>query len=298
MTSLAELALPSPRLPTRPRVSIQSIVISAGVHLIALGLVFSIRGGVVNLEETRAPKDTTLQEPIQVPRLVFLPGSLPKGGGGGGGGNRQPGPIRHAESIGKDAITLRIAPKPSVLPALKDIESVELKPDSLPHAAVGLLLDAKPLASGTTEQIGLPEGGVGFGTSTGPGSGGGVGDGVGTGIGSGQGPGFGPGSGGGTGGGVYHAGGSVTAPRLLMQVQPMYTPEALSHRIQGSVVLELVVTREGRPSAIRVLRSLDRRGLDEEAIKAVQQWRFAPGRLADTTPVDVLVSVIIDFSIR
>ena len=74
-------------------------------------------------------------------------------------------------------------------------------------APVGLLLDAKPLASGTREQIGLLEGGVTGATSQGPGSGGGVGEGTGTGIGPGQGPGIGPGSGGGIGGGLYRPGG-------------------------------------------------------------------------------------------
>jgi TonB family protein len=124
-----------------------------------------------------------------------------------------------------------------------------------------------------------------------------VGTGTGTGIGSGDGPGFGPGSGGGAGGGVYRPGGAVSPPSLISQVKPIYTPEALLHRVQGSVVLQLVVTREGLPSNIRVIRSLDPGGLDEQAIGAVRQWRFAPGRLGDT-PVDVLVTVVLDFSIH
>ena len=59
-----------------------------------------------------------------------------------------------------------------------------------------LVLDAKPLASGTTFVIGAPEAPEGLPFSQGPGSGGGVGEGTGTGIGSGTGPGIGPGSGG------------------------------------------------------------------------------------------------------
>ena len=135
------------------------------------------------------------------------------------------------------------------------------------------------------------------GHSTGSGEGGGVGEGVGTGIGSGRGPGIGPGEGGGTGGGVYRPGGAVTPPRLRTQVNPTYTPEALLRRVQGSVTLELVVTREGRPANIRVIRALDPGGLDEQAIAATSQWTFEPGQLAGT-PVDVLVTVVLDFSIR
>jgi TonB family protein len=48
--------------------------------------------------------------------------------------------------------------------------------------------------------------------------------------------------------------------------------------------------------SVHVTRSLDPRGLDDEAIKAVRQWRFVPGALAGR-PVDV-ISVVIDFSIH
>jgi TonB family protein len=159
------------------------------------------------------------------------------------------------------------------------------------------VLDAKPLASGLFDQIGLPTGGVLSATSTGPGSGGGVGSGSGTGIGSGRGPGLGPGSGGGTAGGVYRPGGAVSAPRLIKEVKPRYTEGALRNMVQGTVVLEAVVTADGCASHIRILRSLDRGGLDEEAALAVSQWRFEPGRLAGA-PVDVLVTIMVDFSIR
>jgi TonB family protein len=159
------------------------------------------------------------------------------------------------------------------------------------------VLDAKPLASGLFEQVGLPTAATVSGTSTGPGSGGGVGSGVGTGIGSGRGPGLGPGSGGGTGGGVYRPGGAVSAPRLIKEVKPIYTAQALLNRMQGTVVLEAIVTRDGCASQIRVVRSLDRGGLDEEAVAAVAQWRFEPGRLAGA-PVDVIVTILVDFLVR
>jgi periplasmic protein TonB len=89
----------------------------------------------------------------------------------------------------------------------------------------------------------------------------------------------------------------ATASRLLSQTKPSYTADAMNRKIQGSVWLELVVTREGRTSEIRVARSIDPGGLDEEAVKAVRQWRFDPGRLAGA-PVDVLVTVVMDFWIR
>jgi TonB family protein len=160
-----------------------------------------------------------------------------------------------------------------------------------------LVLDVKPLASGTSQLIGLPDAPSSRPFSQGPGSGGGVGDGSGTGIGSGVGPGLGSGSGGGFGGGAYRLGSGVVAPTLLKEVRPKYTPDALRDRIQGTVVLEVVVGRDGRPTAIRVMRSLDPAGLDEEAVLAARDWRFTPGRVGDT-PVDVLVTIQVDFTIR
>jgi protein TonB len=236
------------------------------------------------LETQVSPVTTSTHEIRHI--LFIAPNANPTGGGGGGGGNRQSGPIRHAEGLGSDAMTLRVAKPISTASRLIEITT-------LPQ----VVLDAEPLASGNVEQVGLPVGGVSFGTSTGPGSGGGVGEGIGTGIGPGRGPGIGPGSGGGIGGGVYRPGGSVTPPRVMTEVRPTYTSEALLERIQGTVVIELVVRANGRPSDLRIVGSLDPRGLDEQASIAVNQWRFEPGRLAGK-PVDVLVTVMVDFWIR
>jgi protein TonB len=80
-------------------------------------------------------------------------------------------------------------------------------------------------------------------------------------------------------------------------VSPKYTDDALMRKIQGTVELELVVTKDGLPSQMRVRRSLDPGGLDERAIAAVSGWRFEPGRLAGK-PVDVVVTVFLDFRIQ
>jgi protein TonB len=71
----------------------------------------------------------------------------------------------------------------------------------------------------------------------------------------------------------------------------------MRRKIQGTVILDVVVGRDGVPLAIGVARSLDQHGLDDEAIRAVKQWRFNPGRLGDT-PVDVLVKIVLDFHIH
>jgi len=129
--------------------------------------------------------------------------------------------------------------------------------------------------------------------SNGTGSGGGIGSGTDGGVGSGYGPGVGPGHAGGIGGGVFHVGGGVTAPRALYQPDPEYSEEARRAKFQGVVVLNVVIGPDGRPRDLRVARSLGM-GLDEKAIEAVRQWKFAPAT-KDGHPVAVQVGIEVAF---
>ena len=128
------------------------------------------------------------------------------------------------------------------------------------------------------------------------GTGGGAGSGMGTGSGSGAGPGLGEGSGGGTGGGPFRPGSGIEPPRLIQEVRPNYTDEGRRRRIEGEVDLEVVVGRDGRAANIRVVRGLGA-GLDQQAVVAVRQWRFAPAR-RNGVPVDVIVDVSVEFALR
>ena len=134
--------------------------------------------------------------------------------------------------------------------------------------------------------------------SAGDGVGAGAGAGDGDGIGPGVGDGLGPGEGGGTGGGAYRPGNGVEIPQPVRQVKPKYTSEAMRAKIQGAVWLEVVVLPDGSVGDVKVVRSLDRTfGLDDEAVRAAQQWRFAPGtRFGE--PVAVLVTIELTFTLR
>jgi protein TonB len=279
---------PPPRLPLHRWTGVAAqTAASATIHFVVLLVAVMLAGRASH--SPRQPHDPPrLDTPVAVTRLVFIARGPRPSGGGGGGGNRQTKPVRRAEGNGRDTITLRIA-KPS--PVAERTDAIDAAP--IP----GVLLDARPLASGTRDIAGLPEGAEDFGTSLAPGSGGGGGTGVGTGIGSGNGPGVGAGSGGGTGGGIYRPGGNVTPPRVMTQVTPKYTEDALLRKIQGTVILEMVVTKSGLPDAIKVIGPLDPGGLDAAAVDAAKRWRFDPGRLAGT-PVDVLVTLMLDFRIR
>ncbi len=95
--------------------------------------------------------------------------------------------------------------------------------------------------------------------------------------------------------GAYRVGQGMTVPVLVKQVKPLYTPAAISARIEGTVVLECVVAVDGSVEEVRVTKSLDP-ALDEEAIKSLKQWSFKPGT-KDGQAVRVRVTVDIVFKL-
>ena len=116
------------------------------------------------------------------------------------------------------------------------------------------------------------------------------------GSGPGVGAGVDDGTGGGAGGGPFRPGGGIEPPRLLREVKAQYTDEARRKSITGDVLLEIVIKADGSVGDVKVLRGLGA-GLDERAVAAVRNWRFAPARRLGA-PVDVIVEVEVEFSLR
>ena len=115
-------------------------------------------------------------------------------------------------------------------------------------------------------------------------------------MGEGDGSGIGDGSGGGMGGGPYRPGSGVAPPRLLKEVRAEYSDSARRANLEGEVELEIVIRRDGTVGDVKILKGLGL-GLNNQAVQAVRQWRFAPARLKGT-PVDVIVEVSVEFKLR
>ena len=258
-------------------------LLSAAAHL-ALGLI------AVAVARYQPAEVVAAVDQVRPPaQMVWVPtDGRAVGGGGQGGGNQRPEPPRRAEAPGRDALTVRPAPPVDPTPA----PTPPIEPEST------MALSAEPLAAGVTPLVGvLDPAGPGDPDSTGAGSGSGT-DGR---DGPGSGPGRGPGVGGGEGGEIGDVGppgNGVSWPRLVRDVRPAYTADAMRARITGSVGLSCVVDRDGSVRDCRLTRSLDRRhGLDEAAMRAARQWRFLPARRLDE-PVPVRVTIDMDFSLR
>jgi protein TonB len=63
-------------------------------------------------------------------------------------------------------------------------------------------------------------------------------------------------------------------PRLLQQIRPTYPSEAFVKKVEGTVVIEIVIDERGRVVRTRIVRSEPL--LDAAAVAAVRQWVFAP----------------------
>jgi periplasmic protein TonB len=202
--------------------------------------------------------------------------------GGGGGGIRSATPV----TIGK-------APK---------FTTIQLAPPSLPHdAAPKLVAEASLLGdpalqfpSPILDRFGDPLAGL-LTDSDGQGRGGGMGDGDGTGDGKGLGPGLGPGRNGGAGGDTFRAGhNGVGFPECTYCPDAKYSEMARKAKFQGLVILQIVVTPDGRASHIEIV-SGPGLGLEEEAVEAVKNWRFKPALGPNRKPVATQIEVEVQF---
>jgi len=86
------------------------------------------------------------------------------------------------------------------------------------------------------------------------------------------------------------------APVVIGDIKPVYPEFAKRNKIQGTVILEVEVLKDGSIRDIRVRRGLAG-GLDEAAIEAVRKVKFQPGK-SSGQPVDCMVIIPVEFKIQ
>jgi len=90
-------------------------------------------------------------------------------------------------------------------------------------------------------------------------------------------------------------GGDVLPPQLISSVEPEVSDEDRAAKIKGDVLVELVVDRQGMPTNVHIIHGLAR-GLDQEVVVAVSQYRFKPA-LENGRPVSVDLRISVNFQI-
>lgn len=210
---------------------------------------------------------------------ITMPAPKTMGGGGGGGAHKMIEANKgHLPKIAKVQIT-----PPQLLvvdhPKLAATPTVVMPK----HVAIPVNPALPNLGLPQASQVQLASQGLGNASGFGHGGGGGIGSGSGAGVGA--------GNSGGYGGGVMSVGNGVTAPRLIHSVKPQFTDAARRSRYQGVVSIQLIVDAQGNPADIRIVRHLGM-GLDQKAVDAVRQYKFAPATFhGQPVPVQIMVDV-------
>lgn len=96
--------------------------------------------------------------------------------------------------------------------------------------------------------------------------------------------------------GPIRVGGDVTRPDKISGPNPQYTEIARKARIQGVVIVEAIIDKNGNVTNVRVLKPLPM-GLDQAAVDAVENWKFKPATL-NGKPVDVYYNLTVNFRLQ
>jgi len=94
----------------------------------------------------------------------------------------------------------------------------------------------------------------------------------------------------------FVVGGNITEPQRIGGPNPTYPEAARRARIQGVVILECTIGKDGTVKATKVLKDLPL-GLTENAVAAVKKWRFKPSTL-NGKPVEVLYILTVRFNLN
>ncbi len=91
----------------------------------------------------------------------------------------------------------------------------------------------------------------------------------------------------------------VTNPVIILatKVKPEFPDLARAARIEGKVILQAIIKKDGTVGDVEVLSS-NRTGLgfEEAALEAVKEWRYKPA-LQGARPVDVFLTVVVEFTL-
>lgn len=96
--------------------------------------------------------------------------------------------------------------------------------------------------------------------------------------------------------GPIRVGGDVRKPEKISGSDPQYTEVARRARVEGVVIVEAIIDKEGNVTNVKVLKGLPM-GLDASAANAVKNWKFEPASLHGN-PVAVYYTLTVNFQLN
>jgi TonB family protein len=91
-------------------------------------------------------------------------------------------------------------------------------------------------------------------------------------------------------------GGNVIAAKLVSKIDPIYPEYAEQKGIQGAVLLQAIISKEGSVMSLSVVNTADP-DLARAAMTAVGQWHYQP-TLLNGQPVEVVTTITVDFKLK
>jgi TonB family protein len=95
--------------------------------------------------------------------------------------------------------------------------------------------------------------------------------------------------------GVARAGvGGAGVPKCIYCPAPRYSGDARKAKVEGTVVLQVVVTTDGRATNVIIVKDPGK-GLGLQAVESVRKWKFKPAAGPDGRPVAVTCPIEVTF---
>ncbi len=94
--------------------------------------------------------------------------------------------------------------------------------------------------------------------------------------------------------GRVRVGGGVQQTKLVKMPRPSYPPHLKAAGVEGSVLLEAVIGKDGKLSSLRVMNSQVDPDLAKSAVETVSQWEYQP-TLLNGNPVEVVTDIEVNY---
>jgi TonB family protein len=92
-------------------------------------------------------------------------------------------------------------------------------------------------------------------------------------------------------------GGGVQASKLRKMVRPEYPAHLKEAGIEGTVLLEAIISREGKIINLKAVNSLVHADLVKAAMDAVSQWEYE-STLLNGEPVEIITRITVNFTLQ
>ena len=86
----------------------------------------------------------------------------------------------------------------------------------------------------------------------------------------------------------------VLSPRV--RIPPQYPSRALLKQVEGFVVIEFTIARDGSTKDLQITKASPPRIFNKAVLRAVRRWRYDP-QIVDGKPVERRSSITINFEL-